>query len=285
MQVDVRDSMKGRTMTSEIAKTWTTGVSDVESADVFIRGYNLGDIIGKLSFAAATYLLIRGKLPNPGEANVMDAVLCSVLDYSLKKPGTIAARFVVSGNPSMVAGLATATLAAGEYTLAPDGAGRFILETYKSHRVEGKDIDECASAAVDEIRAKKMRVGGFGHPNFKFTDPRAQKLKAIAREAGVWGDICDWYEAVHRAFVSRVNKPDMVINEVGMLAAILTEMGFTPDEMTGLALISSMPGVVAHVSEELKSTVRIRTLPDEIVDYQRGRSNLPDDLIRAGWTD
>jgi citryl-CoA lyase len=86
-----------------------------------------------------------------------------------------------------------------------------------------------------------MRVGGFGHPNFKFTDPRARKLKTIATQAGVWGDVCDWYEAVHRAFIQRVDKPEMVINEVGMLAAILTEMGFSPDEMTGLAFISSMP--------------------------------------------
>ena len=272
-------------MTAELQKTWSTGVSDVETADVYIRGYNLGEIIGKLSFASATYLLIRGKLPTPGETRVMDAVLCAVLDYSLKKPGTIAARFCVSGNPSMVAGLATATLAAGEYTLAPDGAARFIAETYKAHRVEGKDIDECASAAVDEIRAKKMRVGGFGHPNFKFTDPRAQKLKSIAQQAGVWGDVCDWYEAVHRAFVARVNKPEMVINEVGMLAAILGQMGFTPDEMTGLALISAMPGVVAHVSEELQSTVRIRTLPDEIVDYRRQRNDLANDLHAAGWTE
>ena len=130
-----------------------------------------------------------------------------------------------------------------------------------------------------------MRVGGFGHPNFKFTDPRAQKLKSIAQEAGVWGDVCDWYEAVHRAFVARVNKPDMVINEVGMLAAILGQMGFTPDEMTGLALISAMPGVVAHVSEELRSAVRIRTLPDEIVEYRRDRNNLGDGLCAAGWSE
>jgi citrate synthase len=275
--------MKGPDMPTEDARPWKTEVSDVQTSDVFIRGYNLGDIIGRLSFASATYLLIRGKLPSPGESRVMEAVLCSVLDYSLKKPGTVAARFCVSGNPSMVAGLATATLSAGEYTLAPDGAGRFILETYKAHRIEARDIDECASAAVDEIRARKMRVGGFGHPNFRFTDPRAQKLKSIAVEAGVWGDVCDWYEAVHRAFTARVNKPEMVINEVGMLAAILTEMGFTPDEMTGLAIISSLPGVVAHVSEELRSGVRIRTLPDEIVDYGRERHELGPDLASAGW--
>lgn len=270
-------------MTADIQKSWKTSVSDVEESDVFIRGYSLGEIIGNISFPAATYLLIRGTLPTPGQTKIIDAILCSVLDYSLKKPGTVAARYCVSGNPSMVAGLATAMLSAGEYTLAPDSAGSFIRATYDAHRKPGASLDECAEAAVDEIREKKLRVGGFGHPNFKFTDPRAQKLKSIAIEAGVWGDVCEWYEAVHRAFIKRVNKPEMAINEVGIMAAILTEMGFTPDEMTGLALLSTFPGVVAHVSEELQSKTRIRTLPDEIVNYARDRKDLADDLAAAGW--
>lgn len=264
-------------------RAWTTEVSDVEAADVYVRGYSLGNLIGRLSFASATYLLIRGVLPSPGQAAVMEAVLCSVLDYSLKKPGTVAARFCVSGNPSMVAGLAVATLAAGEYTLAPDAAGRFIAESYAQFRRPGEPIDACAEAAIDHVRASRQRIAGFGHPNFRFTDPRAQTLKAIAVKEGVWSDVCDWYEAVHRAFTARVGKPDLVINEVGMLAAILTAMGFTPAEMTGLAVLSSMPGVIAHVSEELRSEVRIRALPDEIVDYPRTRRDLDGDLAAAGW--
>ncbi len=143
----------------------------------------------------------------------------------------------------MVAGLAVATLAAGD-TLAPDAAGRFIAESYVQFRQEL--IDACAEAAID-TRASRQRIAGFGHPNFRFTDPRAQTLKAIAVKEGVWSDVCDWYEAVHWAFNVRVGKPDLVINEVGMLAAISTAMGFTPAEMTGLAVLSRLPGVIAHV--------------------------------------
>src|SRR5690348_9367945 len=93
---------------------WTTSISDVEKSEVYVRGYGLGDLIGRLPFSAATFLLIRGQLPTPGEARMMDAILCSVLDYGLKKPGTVAARYCVSANPSMTAGLATAILSVGE---------------------------------------------------------------------------------------------------------------------------------------------------------------------------
>jgi citryl-CoA lyase len=268
---------------STVAKAWQTSISDVEESSVFIRGYDLGELIGKLSFSSATFLLIRGRLPTPGETTMMEAVLCSVLDYSLKKPGTVAARYCVSGNPSMTAGLATAVLSAGEYTLAPDTGGAFILSTYAAYKQSSEGIESAADMMVTELRARGERVPGFGHPNFRFTDPRAQKLKEIAQKNGVWGEMCDWYEAIHAAFIKQANKPALVINEVGMLAAILAQMEFTPAEMTGLALISTMPGVIAHISEELQSKVRIRTVADSDADYARDRKDLQADLHAAGW--
>jgi citryl-CoA lyase len=95
--------------------------------------------------------------------------------------------------------------------------------------------------------------------------------------------MCDWYEAVHRAFTTLKNKPEIPINEVGMMAAIQAQMGFTPDEMTGIALISSLPGVIAHVSEELKTKTRIRIMPDDVTHYPRERRDLEADLKAAGW--
>ena len=262
---------------------WSTSISDVDSSEVYIRGYGLGDLIGRLPFSAATFLLIRGQLPTPGQARMMDAILCSVLDYGLKKPGTVAARYCVSANPSMTAGLATAMLSVGEYTLSPDDAGRFIAESYAEASRTGAPDVVAATAEIDKVRAAGRRVPGFGHPNFRFTDPRAQKLKAIAQAEGVWGPLCDWYEALHRAFTAKTGKPEIVINEVGMMAAILAEMGFSPQEMTGIAILSTVPGVIAHVSEEMQSNVRIRTVPDEAVEYGGGRRQLAADLKEKGW--
>jgi citryl-CoA lyase len=108
-------------------------------------------------------------------------------------------------------------------------------------------------------------------------------LKQIAEAEGVWGPLCDWYEALHRAFTAKAGKPEIVINEVGMMAAILAQMGFTPNEMTGIALLSSMPGVIAHLSEEMQSKVRIRAVADNDVDYDRSRRDLAADLKSAGW--
>jgi citryl-CoA lyase len=262
---------------------WTTKVSDVEDADVYVRGFSLGELIGKISFSAATYLLVRGELATPGQCRMMDAFLCSILDYSLYKPGTAAARYCVSGNPQMTAGIATAVLSVGEYTLAPEDTGRFIATSYKQFKASGHPMDEYASQFVSEFQKSGKRVPGLGHPKFKTSDPRAQGLKRIAVQEALWGEACDWYEAVHRAFISHVDKPHIPINEVGMMAAIMTQMDFTPDEMTGIALMSSMPGVIAHVSEELRAGHRIRIIPDQIASYSRERRDLSAELKSKGW--
>lgn len=262
---------------------WTTSVSDVVDDDVYIRGYSLGALIGRLPFSAVSFLLIRGRMPTPGESRMIDALLCSVLDYSLYKPGTIAARYCVSANPQMVPGLATAVLAVGEYTLSPEDAGRFVHDGYAVFQASGAKLEDFMNAWIADLRKAKARIPGFGHPNFRFVDPRAQKLKEIAVETGVWGEKCEWYEACHRAFCTAVGKPDIVINEVGMMAAILAQMGFAPPEMAGIAIMSSLPGVIAHISEELQSKKRIRIVPDEIASYSRARHDLGQALARAGW--
>ena len=246
---------------------WQTSVSRVDDGKVLIRGYDLDALIGGQSFTSSCFLLVRGRLPSPGEQRAFDAVLNAVLDYALLKPGTVAARYAVSANPSMVAGLAAAVLSVGSYTLAPEDTARFALMAYERHVAAGSPIAESAAVIVEDVRTRKARVPGIGHPLFKGVDPRAQKLKQIAVAEGLWSERSELYEGIHRTFVDAIGKPDIPINDVGMMALVMLELGFTPDEMTGIAVLSTLPGVIAHISEELASGRRIRTVPDDEVDY------------------
>jgi len=246
---------------------WQTSVSRVDDGKVLIRGYDLEALIGGQSFTSSCFLLVRGRLPSPGEQRAFDAVLNAVLDYALLKPGTVAARYAVSANPSMVAGLAAAVLSVGSYTLAPEDTARFAVIAHERHVAAGSPIAESAAVIVENVRARKARVPGIGHPLFKDVDPRAQKLKQIAVAEGLWSERSELYEAIHRTFVDAIGKPDIPINDVGMMALVMLELGFTPDEMTGIAVLSTLPGVIAHISEELASGRRIRTVPDDEVDY------------------
>lgn len=271
-------------MSEESAKYWQSGISEIEPEHVFVRGYDLEDLIG-IPFGAATYLLIKGELPSPQQTKVVDALLTAVLDYGLEKAGTVAARAVVSSNPSMQAGLATAILAAGEHSLAPENAARFITERYQDFEASGLALEEFAAQVVADARERRYRIPGFGHPVFKFEDPRSIKLRAIAEEQGLWSGPALMYEAIHREFVKNPKVAHFPINDVGVIAAISTALGFTPAESTALAVIGTLPGVAAHITEETRSGNLVRRIPSDQVDYRVPRKDLRSDAAELGWAD
>lgn len=267
----------------EEKKYWQTSVSEITPETVYIRGYKLDDLIG-LPFSAATFLMIKGRLPSPDETKVLDAVLTAVLDYGLEKSGTAAARYVVSCNPHVQAGLAAAALSAGDFGLATENTARFIQDTYQEFTASNfTDMDEFAETVVAKARAEKRRIPGFGHQVFKYTDPRAQILKKIAVDAGLWGEPVELYEAVHRAFIKLPGREHFPINDVAVMAAITVAMGFTPEESTALAILGTLPGVIAHISEEFTSGKAQRLIPPSTANYAVGRRDLASDLKEAGW--
>ena len=130
-----------------------------------------------------------------------------------------------------------------------------------------------------------LRIPGLGHPVFKKVDPRGAILRGIAVREGLWSEPAQLFESVHRAFTRRPGKADIPINDVGVMAAVMVALGFTPEESTGLAIISTLPGVVAHISEELASGTPIRIVPDETVAYDMAaEKNFSHDWKAAGWS-
>ena len=269
-------------MDEALTKYWSSTVSEVLPDHVRVRGYDLESLIG-MPFAASTYLLIRGELPTPQQARVVDALLSAVLDYGLEKPGTVAARAVVSSNPQMQAGLAAAVLGAGEHSLAPENAARYITDHHTAYRASGLDMAAYAEEAVALAREHRIRIPGFGHPVFRGEDPRAQKLKSIAEHEGLWTEPAELYEAIHRAFVKNPKVAHFPMNDVGMLAAIAVALGFTPPETTALAVIGTLPGVAAHITEELASGHLVRRIPTDDVAYDVPARDLAADREVLGW--
>jgi len=89
---------------------------------------------------------------------------------------------------------------------------------------------------------------GLGHPLHPTGDPRAIALKEVAVENGVWGEKGDIYEMIHKTFGEMTDK-----NIDGMMGCVLSELGFAPKEMAGVAALSFMPGMIAHAVEESES--------------------------------
>ncbi len=213
------------------------------------------------------FLTLRGELPTRQEGRMMDAMLMSLLDHGFVAASVLAARYAASGNPQLVPGTAAGLLTAGSNTISPQHSAEFLDNALKMMRAENLSLEETARRVVAKVRAEKRRIPGLGHPTHKGDDFRATQLRKIAAENGFLGDKIKMFEAIHAEFLRATGRQGICINVDGMLGAIMSEMGFRPMQMASVALLAVLPGVMAHVIEEIEEGKPLRIVRDEDNDY------------------
>src|SRR5439155_411534 len=74
--VEMLKRMKGQSLMSETDKNavWNTAVTHVEPNRVAVRGYDIAELMGRVSFGAAVHLILTGELPTQPVAHLMDAI-------------------------------------------------------------------------------------------------------------------------------------------------------------------------------------------------------------------
>ena len=242
---------------------WQTSISHADEKTCIIRGYPLEEMILNLTYPETLYLTLRGELPTKEETRLFNAVLCSIPDHQFIASTVPAARFTASAFPdSPIPGIATGILTMGSYTVSPQDSADFINRSYEKMVSRSLSIRAAASEVVEECLKSKRRIPGFGHPTYRKVDPRSEALKQVAQECGFWREKSQLYESIHREFV-RVTGKDIPLNIDGMMACVLNEMGFDPLEMAGIAAVSYMCGIIAHVVEEIKEGVPLRIIPPQ----------------------
>src|SRR5258705_7733867 len=89
-----------RVQPREQSDRWDTALTSIAPNAILIRGYPLDELMGRISFAEAVYLLLMGELPTTAIGRMLNAVLISSLDHGVTPPSTLAARNVAtSGAP------------------------------------------------------------------------------------------------------------------------------------------------------------------------------------------
>ena len=245
---------------------WKTKVSKVGEHQILIRGYPLEEVIGNLTYTEAIYLTIRGELPTEREREMMDALLCAILDHQFISATGPASRYVASANPHIIPAIAAGVLAMGSNTVSPQDSAELIEKAYALQQKEKLTTEEVARRTVDERLSQKKRMPGFGHPTHKLFDPRSTRLREIAEKLGYLGEKTLLYEAIHREFLNRIKK-EIPINVDGRMACVMCEMGFTPLQMASVGVLSFLPGVIAQAIEEIEEGVPLRIIPDVITEY------------------
>ena len=248
--VEILGKMKGESLMSEADKkaVWNTAITRVEPNKVAVRGYDIADLMGRVSFGAAVYLIVTGELPSQAVARLMDAILVSSIDHGATPPSALAARSVASTGATLSASVAAGIMSINRHHGgAIEDCARQLKAIADRAARESISIDEAAARTLAAMREAGERMPGFGH-RLHTKDPRTARLFELACEAGVDGVHMQAARAVEKAFSDA--KRSLPINVDGAISAILADLGINPAAFNGIFMIARTPGLVAHVIEE-----------------------------------
>ena len=230
-----------------------TKITKVEPNKIITRGYNQKELIGKIRYSDMVFLLLKGELPNVDESKLFNKILVSFCDHGVTPPSTQTARLITSSGSRLNEALAGALLSFGKnHAGAIEDAMNLYQIAIDSLTITGdNDLDnkQIASLAIEifnEYSYKGKKIPGFGH-RYHTTDPRASKLLEIAISSGMVSYHTKLALSIQDLMIQRKN---LKLNIDGVNAALLSDLGFSPNLGLGVFIIGRIPGIIAHIDEE-----------------------------------
>lgn len=245
--------------------SWRTAITDHDETHVWVRGYDVNDLMTKATFADMVFLLHRGELPTLAERKLIDAILVAIADHGSGSPSAMAARTIATGNRRAVeAAIAGGILAVGD---AHAGAGYacmlIIANGIARAKKEALSFAEMADKIVAETRAANQRLPGLGHRTHD-QDPRTVILFQMANELGVAREGVAFINALAESVRKQIKH--LPINVDGAIAAVLYDLGLPPLFAKTIFIIGRVAGLSAQVMEEYAREKPMRVHADAQYD-------------------
>lgn len=230
---------------------WRTALTCIEPNKILVRGYPLDEMMGRLTFGEAIYVLLMGEIPSPSIASLMEAVLVSFIDHGATPPSTLAARNTATTGASLRACVAAGVLGFGRYHGGDIESCMHFLDAGLARVRQGATYQQAAEAIVDEALKSEEGVPGFGH-RFHTRDPRAARLFQMALELEMEGEHIQMIRAVEMVIGARSTGTPLPVNIDGAIAAVCGDIGIPPAVANALFIISRVPGIAAQAREEFE---------------------------------
>jgi citrate synthase len=230
-----------------------TGIGKAELHRILVRGYDLNkELVGKITFTDMTSLILRGRLPTPNEAKMLDALMVILVEHGMVSH-VVAARLIYHCAPeAMQAAVAAALCGAGSVHLgSSEWSAKMLIEALPRD-TQKPDFNAIATSIADDYDKRKQRMPGIGHRTHAEGDPRAETLFNIAKDTGVYGQYCELLQALSKVATER-RKRLIPVNVTGAIGAIALDMGYPWQITKAFALIGRTLGAIGHIAEEIKS--------------------------------
>ncbi len=221
-----------------------------------------------LPYSSNFLYMLTEREPNPIAARVFDRCLILHAEHSLNA-STFSARVTASTltDPYAVVASAVGTLAGPLH----GGANEDVIAM-----LEEIEMPDRASSFLNEAIAKKRKIMGFGHREYRVKDPRATILQEFAEELFSEFGKDEMYEvakALEREAISTLGPKGIYPNVDFYSGLVYRKLGIPRDLFTPVFAISRVAGWLAHWREQLGANRIFR--PSQIYEGEKVRDWQP----------
>jgi citrate synthase len=221
-----------------------------------------------LAYAANFLYMLTEREPDPVAARIFDACLILHAEHSLNA-STFSARVTASTltDPYAVVASAVGTLAGPLHGGANEDVLAMLEEIGGVDRVE---------AWLDDAIARKQKIMGFGHREYKVKDPRAVILQGLAEELFYRFGHDGMYDVARRleeVAAERLGPKGIYPNVDFYSGLVYRKLGIPRDLYTPIFAIARVAGWLAHWREQLSANRIFR--PSQIYTGMAQRQWLP----------
>ncbi|MEZ5307361.1 MAG: citrate synthase [Pyrinomonadaceae bacterium] len=203
-----------------------------------------------LDIAENFLYMMRGEMPQPEEAHMLDVCLILHADHGFNA-STFTAR-VVAGTLADMYGAITAGIAALAGPLH-GGANTAVMKSL----LEIDSVDNVESWLENMLENKK-KVMGMGHAVYKTEDPRATWLRRYSEKMGHVTGETKWFEMSRKLETLMKEKKGLNPNVDFYSASTYYMMKIPMDLYTPIFAISRISGWAGHVLEQYSENKLIR---------------------------
>jgi citrate synthase len=229
----------------------STAISTSNESTILVRGRDLAEeLIGNISFTDHFWLLLTGALPTTAQRRILDATLVAIAEHGLV-PSVQVSRMTLAAAPEALQGaVAAGILGCGSVILGASEAAGLFYSAIAARIGGGVDLAQAATSVIQDYRAARRPIPGYGHPLHKGFDPRARRLFVVATDAGLSGTHIEIAQEVERLLPGLTGKP-LALNVSGAIPAVLLDAGYPLGALKGVPILARTAGLIAHLLEEL----------------------------------
>lgn len=244
--------------TGSLQAWWRTAIIDIAPGQIAVRGYPIEQLVGSITFPAMIWLLLRGDLPSPAQAALLEAALVASVDHGPQAPSIAIARMSVTCGLPINSAVASGVNALGD---VHGGAGQQCMELYQAIAAacDERSLEEAVDIEMNRL-GQGAFIPGFGH-RFHPSDPRAARLLDLVDQAAAEGTVAGRFAAIGRAVEAALERRKcrrIPMNIDGATAVVFCELGFPPPLGRGLFLLSRAVGILAHAWEQSQQGERLK---------------------------